>query len=78
MTPREEYEAERARLAALTLSEAAAELSNAVYAAAHFLERREGVGRISGNGQHAAQGIATPAVEELRKRWQDPPLRRGV
>lgn len=78
MTPIEKYEEERARFQAMTLKDAEAELSNAVYAATSLLERLEGVGRLVGNGHHARQKIAQMAVEELRSRWQEPAVHRGA
>ena len=41
-----------------------------VYRACQVFEVLEGSGRISGNGHHARQAVATYAVEELRKRWK--------
>ena len=57
-------------LRAMTLDEAKTELSNAVYAAALFIERLEYAGKVSGNGHHAAQHIAKLACDELESRWR--------
>ena len=54
----------------MTLDEAKTELSNAVYAAALFIERLEYAGKVSGNGHHAAQHIAKLACDELESRWR--------
>jgi hypothetical protein len=60
---------EESRVANLTLEEASAELSAAVYQAAMFFEQLEGARKIIGNGHHAAQKIASLAVEDLKARW---------
>ena len=53
----------------VTLEQAEADLSNAVYRAALLFERWEYAGLVRGNGHHAAQAVARTAVEELRSRW---------
>lgn len=60
---------EESRVANLTLEEASAELSAAVYQAAQLVEQLEGAGKVIGNGHHARQKIASLAVEDLKARW---------
>jgi hypothetical protein len=60
---------EETRVANLTLEEACAELSAAVYNAAQLVEQLEGQGKVIGNGHHARQSIASFAVEDLKARW---------
>ena len=62
-------------LRAMTLDDAKTELSNAVYAAALFIERLEYAGKVNGNGHHAAQHIAKLACDELESRWRVEPSR---
>jgi hypothetical protein len=72
MSPKEKYEQDRARYAAMTLADAEAELSKEVYRASLLFERLEGVQSVRGNGHHMAQSMAEKAVELLRERWQGP------
>jgi len=54
----------------MTLKEAEAEVSKAVYAATKIFEDLEAQGVILGNGHHARQKLAALAVEDLRSRWK--------
>lgn len=51
------------------LTEARADLSNAVYKAAEIFERMERLGLIRGNGHHMRQALAEHAVKMLEERW---------
>jgi len=54
----------------MTLKEAEAEVSKAVYEATAIFEHLEGQGLLVGNGHHARQKLAQIAVEDLRSRWK--------
>ena len=53
-----------------TLEMAEAQFRTVMYQAACYLERLEKLGKISGNGHHAAQKLAEHAVRELHDRWK--------
>ena len=53
----------------MTLEEAIAQLTSAVYQATRLLEDLEHSGQLTGNGHHARQTIAQAAEKELRERW---------
>jgi hypothetical protein len=53
----------------MTLEQARAELSNALYEASELFERLEGAGLVSGNGHHLRQAVVAFAVRELDNSW---------
>ncbi len=57
------------QLRKLTLKEATAMISNAVYEATILIESLEYTGKINGNGHHIRQNICAYTVSELEKRW---------
>lgn len=57
----------------LTLEQAEAELTEAVYASTRILEDLEHAGLVSGNGHHLRQEIAQLAVNKMRERWKGAP-----
>lgn len=59
-----------AELDAMTLEDAEAHLSNAVYFATGLVEQLEHRKKVWGNGHHARQKIAQAAVADLRGRWK--------
>jgi acetoin utilization deacetylase AcuC-like enzyme len=67
---RDTLEQERARYKAMTVEQASAEISKAVYAATAIMEKLEAAGHLKGNGHHARQKLATAAAEDLKSRWK--------
>lgn len=56
----------------MSLEDAQASISAAVYAATALLEVLEHAGKCSGNGHHARQVLAGMAEAELASRWMKP------
>jgi hypothetical protein len=59
-------------LADMTMEHATTAICNAIYETALFYERLEGAGKITGNGHHMAQELASVAAAMLRDRWIAP------
>ena len=57
------------QLQAMTLEQAEAEITNAVYDAARIIEALEYKGKIRGNGHHIRQEIAGMAKKLMNERW---------
>ena len=53
----------------MTLEQAEAEITNAVYDAARIIEALEYKGKIRGNGHHIRQEIAGMAKKLMNERW---------
>ncbi len=64
----------RERLKNMTLAEAKAELSNAIYRAGAIIEDLEHAGKVHGNGHHARQHLCEAATKELESRWIEKPI----
>lgn len=61
------YTAEEAK--AMTLEDAEAAITIAVYEASQLIETLATCGRCEGNGHHARQKLAELAKQELTSRW---------
>jgi hypothetical protein len=66
----ERSERRRAKLAAMTLDDAAVELSNALYKASLLFEELEHAGKVDGNGHHLAQEVCSFGDNLLKSRWR--------